>query len=353
MRRALRLPVLVLVLAGCLPRPAAAAGQEIRPAEFITAIDRMMAALGPQSASASATIRDAYHAHLDLLFLNGYRDLEGALATGGLALLPADAGRYNLSPRLGGLHPIGEKDLGNQGSYVAARPATIGCLLAVAARVHSGPVEVTSLVRHGEYQDALKGTNANATTSVPMHTMGLAFDIALLNSSLETAYEIRNVLSLMRDAGDLLFIGERKQLVFHVVPHPSRLGYFNDLYMSVLGAPPAERAVQVVAPAPPGGAPAIRDRPRVLTEILAVVPAGQFPAPVAVRRDAVRAVALPAVAVRAQEVPADAAPARRMLKASVVGQVWLVILAGMLATACRVTAPAPVMARLFRRTGRI
>lgn len=335
MRHALRRRVLAFLFAVSLPG-AAAASQEIRQAEFITTIDRMMASLGPQSARASATIRDAYRNHLDLLFLNGYRDLEGALATGGLALLPADSGRYNLSPRLGGLHPIGEKDLGNQGSYVAARPATIGCLLAVAARVHSGPVEVTSLVRHGGYQDALRSTNTNATTSVPMHTMGLAFDIALLNSSLETVYEIRKVLQQMRDAGDLLFIGERQQLVFHVVPHPSRLGYFSDLYMDVLGAPPADRAVQVVAPAPPGLVPALFDRPRVVTEILAVVPAGEI----------AQAVVAPAAPSIASPVRAVVTPIRVTVNASALAQACLVMLTGILATACRITAPAPAIARL-------
>ena len=67
-----------------------------------------------------------------------------------------------------------------------------------------------------------------------MHTMGLAFDIALVNTPLETVYEIRDVLRQMHEAGDILVIGERKQLVFHVVPHPSRLGHFTDVYARAL-----------------------------------------------------------------------------------------------------------------------
>src|SRR5687767_15690465 len=39
-----------------------------------------------------------------------------------------DPMRFNLAPRLEGAHPIGEKDLDNQHSYLAARPATIGAL---------------------------------------------------------------------------------------------------------------------------------------------------------------------------------------------------------------------------------
>jgi hypothetical protein len=69
-----------------------------------------------------------------------------------------------------------------------------------------------------------------------MHTMGLAFDIALINTPLPRVYEIRDVLSRMQQAGDLLVVGERKQLVFHVVPHPSRLGYFTAVYARAAAA---------------------------------------------------------------------------------------------------------------------
>jgi hypothetical protein len=113
--------------------------------------------------------------------------------------------------------------------------------------VKTGPVEVTSLVRHADYQEELRATNANAITSVPMHTMGLAVDIGLINSRLETIYEIRNVLQQMQDAGDIFFIGERRQLVFHVVPNPSRLGHFNDVYLREVGAPLTSRSAEAVA----------------------------------------------------------------------------------------------------------
>lgn len=240
-------------------------------ADHVRALDRMMTAMAPESARAAATIRRVYRDHLDLLFLHEFEDLAGALANGGVAPLPTDPSRFNLMPRLDGPHPIGEKDLSNQESYVAARPSTIGVLLELASRVHTGPVEITSLVRHGGYQNALRATNANASTSVPMHTMGLAVDIALLNTPLRTAYEIRKVLREMRDAGDILFIGERRQLVFHVVPHPSRLGYFNEVYTRAIGTPSATQAAVVVAD--------LRDtdsrrsgRASVVTEVVAIAP---------------------------------------------------------------------------------
>jgi hypothetical protein len=233
----------------------------------------MMTGLGPQNALASATIRQQYRHHLELLVFDRYDELEAALGNGGLAPLPADASRFNVTPRLDGAHPIGEKDLHNQVAYLAALPATIGCLLEVASRVKSGPIEVTSLVRHSEYQDELRTTNTNANTSVPMHTMGLAFDIAIVNTPLETVYEIRDVLRKMRDDGDILFIGERKQLVFHVVPHPSRLGYFTDVYTRALSAPPAMPVAQAIASTVPHIAPPV---PSVNAEIAAILPTPEF-----------------------------------------------------------------------------
>ncbi len=233
----------------------------------------MMTALADDSALAAETIRRVYQDHLDILALREYGELAGALDNGGLVPLPANPLRYNIVPRLDGPHPIGEMDLANQSSYVAARAATLGALIEIASRVKSGPVEVTSLVRHGDYQDSLRTTNPNAMTTVPMHTMGLAVDIALINSPMETVYEIRNVLRRMQEAGDILFIGERKQLVFHIVPHPSRIGHFNEVYARAVGEPLTSRSAGVVAflEAPrllPGTL-----TPEVTTEIVAVVPA--------------------------------------------------------------------------------
>jgi hypothetical protein len=102
--------------------------------------------------------------------------------------------------------------------------------------------------------------------------MGLAFDIALVNTPLETVYEIRDVLRAMRDAGDLLFIGERRQLVFHVVPHPARLGHFHDVYVNALGTPAAAQAAQVIASSPSPLVRAVHQGPWVEAEVIAVQP---------------------------------------------------------------------------------
>jgi hypothetical protein len=237
----------VAIASALMPKPAYAGST----AAWLRSVDRMMSDLAPQSARDAAEIRRVYEPYLKLLLLDRYTDLEGALATGGLAPLPSNLESFNLEPRLDGLHPIAEKDLRNQATYLAARPATIGALIVVASRVHSTPVEITSLVRHAEYQEELLSTNRNALTSVPMHTMGMAFDIALMNTPLGGVKEIRAVLQAMRKAGDILFIGERQQLVFHVVPNPSRLGYFNDVYTRAVGSVSSAQVVEVVAPGPP------------------------------------------------------------------------------------------------------
>jgi hypothetical protein len=258
-----------------LSLPGAAQAQGTSQQKFVRTLDRMMVELGLQSARASKTIRHAYQSHGELLVLDRYADLEGALVNGGLAPLPANPLRFNVLPRLDGPFPIGEKDLANQPSYIAARPATIGALLDIASRVKSGPVEVTSLVRHTEYQGALRTTNKNAATSVPMHTMGLAFDIALVNSRLDTVYEIRNVLEKMRDAGEILFIGERRQLVFHVVPHPSRLGHFTNVYTRALGTPAGDDT-HLVAFSDTGDHTRGTRIPTVTAEVIAVLPTPEF-----------------------------------------------------------------------------
>jgi hypothetical protein len=244
-------------------------------ARYLRAIDAMMTELGPQNARASAAMRAEYSEHLDYLVLAGYPALEAALYTGGLVPLPWNYEQLNVRVRTDGPAPIAEMDLANQTSYIAARSSTVGALLDVARRVESGPIEITSLVRHSDYQDALRETNVNANTSVPMHTMGLAFDIALVNTPLQTVYEIRDVLNQMQRDGDILFVGERRQLVFHVVPHPSRLGYYADVYAAALtGSWPAARelpstAVHKLAPLP---------EPVVRTEVAAIRPTDEHAA---------------------------------------------------------------------------
>lgn len=228
-----------------LPRVAAAlflvtAPSVARPAfanTFVDALQSMMAELRPQSRRDARTIKAAYGPLVGRTAFVNRGDLEAALELDELALVPEHTAPLNITLRLDGAHPIAEKDLENQAMYLGARPATLGLLYEIAARVPSGPIEITSLVRHLQYQRELGATNGNARTDVPTHAMGVAFDIALVNTPLARVYEIRDVLRDMRDAGLLYFIGESQQLVFHVVPRPSWLGYYEALHWAAHHAP--------------------------------------------------------------------------------------------------------------------
>jgi len=216
-----------------------ARAQHASQAGFLTSVYGMLADLAPASMRSAIAIRETYRPFLDVLELDDFEQIEAGLANGGLVPLPADSERFNVRVRLDGISPIGEMDMSRQASYVSARAATIGCLLDVASRVKSGPIEVTSLVRHLGYQQQLRATNVNATDDVPTHALGMAFDIAIVNTPLKTVHEISDVLQRMSATGDILVIAERHQLVFHVVPQPSRLGWYTEVYTRLITGQPS------------------------------------------------------------------------------------------------------------------
>jgi uncharacterized protein DUF5715 len=246
-----------------------ARAQRSSEAHYLTSVSTMLARLAPASTQSALAIRESYRPFFDLLALSDFNQIEAGLANGGLVPLPADPWRFNVRIRLEGVSPIGEMDMTRQASYVSARPATIGCLLDVAARVKSGPIEVTSLVRHLGYQQQLRTTNLNATDDVPTHALGMAFDIAMVNTPLKTVREIRNVLQRMSAAGDILVIAERHQLVFHVVPQPSRLGWYTEVYTHLITGQPLARPEDPhasVTPAVDAAISSLRPMPAFATE---------------------------------------------------------------------------------------
>ena len=235
--------VFILTLSLCLAPLGVARAEHVSQTEFLSAVDEMVTEWMPRSAEAATAIREEYRPYVSLLALDRFDDIEKGLASGGLVPLPNDIERFNVRIRRDGASPIAEKDLAHQDSYVSARAMAIGCLLDVASRVKSGPIEVTSLVRHLEYQNELRATNLNAMTDVPTHALGLAFDIAIVNTPLRTVLELQDVLRQMSDAGDVLVIAEHEQLVFHVVPQPSRLGWYADVYARAVNGKPWGRPV--------------------------------------------------------------------------------------------------------------
>ena len=207
----------------------------------------MMAELRAESRRDAARIVEAYGEGAAAFAFSDFAALAASAHEGVIHTLPLDEYRFNLRPRLTGAHPIGEKDLSRQLAYVAARPATLGLLLQVASQVRSTRLEVTSLVRHLEYQRALQLTNANARTGLPTHAMGLAFDISVLNVPGASAREIRDVLRRMRDDGELFFIAETSQLVFHVVPSPWRAQFHAAVFAGLTAVPTPAWAFPPVA----------------------------------------------------------------------------------------------------------
>jgi hypothetical protein len=238
-------PLTATVHAALLLLLAGGARAETSADAFVRELHATMAALRSESAVSADGIRAAYGGGAGLEALTDREALRQARSTGRITSLPLDALLFNMRPRLGGAHPIGERDRQYQDLYVGADPAALGCLLHVAARVRSSPVEVTSLVRHLEYQRQLQKTNRNAATELPLHAFGLAFDISVLNVPLHTSREIRDVLRAMRDAGDLFFVAETRQLVFHVVPAPARLSFYRELYAALTSLPPAAGSLHV------------------------------------------------------------------------------------------------------------
>jgi hypothetical protein len=233
----------VVAVSLCLVWPDVARAARVTPAEYMSVVTEIVTELAPRSAHDAAAIREAYRPYVTPLALDTFADIEEGLATGGLVPLSQLANRFNVRVRRDGAGPVGEMDVPHQESYVSARPATAGCLIDVASRVKSGPIEITSLVRHLDYQNELRASNPNATTDVPTHALGLAFDIAIVNTPLPTVLELEDVLREMSDAGDILVIAERQQLVFHVVPQPARLGWYTDVYARAINGEPWGRAV--------------------------------------------------------------------------------------------------------------
>jgi hypothetical protein len=208
----------------------------------------MVAELRQQSRSDALAIKDEYRPFIGDTMFADEEHLRQATAEGELVPL-SSVELPNLQPRLWGHSPIAERDLENQDLYVALRPAAMGMLIDITQRVQYGPLELTSLVRTAEYQQALMRGNGNANTDVPTHAMGYAVDIGLKFMPADTATELRRVLEEMRANGDIYFIAEANQLTFHIVPVPSRLANFEALYHQTVAAAQPESA-PMTEPAP-------------------------------------------------------------------------------------------------------
>jgi hypothetical protein len=231
MRAILRVAV-TLVLSVTLPMRSGLAA-EPQDDEFLRHARAFMRETARGNRVDAARIKKAYSELTIQAALLDRDALTAALAAATIRPLPRGSSELRVRPRLTGPHRIGEADPAHQHLYVAAHPAAIECLLRISSSMRTGPLDVTSLVRHRVYQATLAAGNPNATRAGSLHTVGLAFDISVLNVPSTVARDLARVLLQMRASGDLYFLAETRQLVFHVVPSPARLAEFADVTTTV------------------------------------------------------------------------------------------------------------------------
>ena len=122
---------------------------------------------------------------------------------------------------------------------LAAERSTIGCLLFVAGQLEKlqgkkyKGFETSSMVR------AADGEVPRTDATLPMHTLGWAFDLARKPLSKETVRDLNFILTDMRSAGLLTFAEEGKPKDFHVVRHPDYAANFENFYWDAVGIPQA------------------------------------------------------------------------------------------------------------------
>ncbi|MFZ2149994.1 MAG: transglycosylase SLT domain-containing protein [Minisyncoccia bacterium] len=179
----------------------------------------------------------------DLIYKN-LRDLNPRDGGGkGLEPLFEEPDYFGFKLRTSGNGPIAEKDLENQELYLQNSPAAHGALLTVAfetRRLHVKlypkeefvPLDVTSLVRHLEYQELLKkGKIVNARTAFPTHTSGQVFDVSYLYLPKGERRCLTFILEDLEHYGYLSFIEEvTGSRTFHVTVSPSSRQFFSQVF---------------------------------------------------------------------------------------------------------------------------
>lgn len=263
---------IAMVTAALLPASAAFVHADTPAGQaHVARLRALMRDLRSESAVHATAVQETYEPAVAESLIADRDALRAALDAGEIVAIPEGAEAYRVALRRSGPHQIAELDPASQPLYVAARPEVVGMLLDIGSRLESGTLDVTSLVRHAEYQRALALHNPNARTGVPTHAMGLAVDISVLHLTRAQAGALRDVLRDMAAEGTLHFVAEQRQLVFHVVPAAAAREAYRELALSLASVPHLGRFRawhhQLTAPAPlPGWA----RRSRAL-------PAGEWP----------------------------------------------------------------------------
>lgn len=174
-----------------------------------------------------------------------FADLEAinlAKRHGRLVNLPTPWAKYGFYVRVTGPSRIAEKDPLHQADYIAAEPATIGCLLYVInelkllEQARYQPLELNSAVRNDQTQGKLHGSNSNSRTALPTHTMGKAFDLPLKNLKKWQKDDLLFILYDLEISGMLAYVKEGSQDTIHVVANPEFEQFFTNYYKETIKA---------------------------------------------------------------------------------------------------------------------
>jgi hypothetical protein len=136
--------------------------------------------------AAKATMEEVFHPEEDTRTFDDADELADGLDSGELVPIPdGREGRrygYEISDQLGEL----TDQLGvDRSLYIALRPEALAALIYLTGQVaqvtedggRKDVLRITSAVRDQTYQDALTGSNPEATTAYSLHTTGYSFDI--------------------------------------------------------------------------------------------------------------------------------------------------------------------------------
>jgi hypothetical protein len=154
-----------------------------------------------------ATSEEVFHPQEETRTFDDPGELQDGLDSGELVAIPKGPEYcYRVGPQLGEL----TKQLGvDRSLYEALRPEALATLIYMTSRVqaitgkHSAKDDliVTSAVRDQEYQDALVGSNPEATPEYSLHTTGYSFDILRDYASDKEAVAFQFVLDRMKALG--------------------------------------------------------------------------------------------------------------------------------------------------------
>jgi hypothetical protein len=173
---------------------------------------------------------------VEKMWIQDWSDLERLYAAGHLVDVPSDPTGRGIVLRLDGPSRIGElvDDAYRQTLLCRLTKPAAGLLYRIASRLRLiegeayEPLQITSLVRTWDYQLKLSYVNPNADKTPdgvpPTHVLGVAFDIARSQMSMERQERIEQLFDQLALDGELAYYKEGSSnglMHYHVIALPS------------------------------------------------------------------------------------------------------------------------------------